>query len=103
MIRVDGKFIIYIIKYSWQRQDEWIYVGDCGQWYRTKDSKIQRTMFKKRQEPFMASGDCWQETGIHGTYDKLEAFDFKSLIEMSWPEHEFDVFELNIEQETIRL
>jgi hypothetical protein len=66
MIRNDGKYVIYILQF-WAKLNakkyEWHYAGDGAQFCGPGDF---------RDEPrvqFTACGDCWQETGVRGTYD----------------------------------
>ena len=54
MIRTEGKFSIYRIEHQWKGKSEWV-------------SSIENEQY------FPASGNCWQQTGVHGTYDLEEA------------------------------
>ena len=54
MIRTEGKFTIYRIEHQWDGKGKWA-------------SSIENEHY------FNASGDCWQQTGVHGAYDLEEA------------------------------
>jgi len=54
MIRTEGKFSIYRIEHQWKDKSKWA-------------SSIENEQY------FTASGDCWQQTGVHGTFDLEEA------------------------------
>lgn len=54
MLRTEGKFTIYKIEHQWQNKGNWA-------------SSIENEHY------FTASGDCWQRTGVHGTFDLEEA------------------------------
>jgi len=111
MIRTDGTFSIYIIKhlYMSKKSNGWSCSGDCGQWLghmmkkqptldeRHKLHDSYRPLFNK----FNACGDCWQETGISGTYSRSDAIDMCDLISLWFPEHKFKVCRVDITQKTI--
>lgn len=56
MLRTDGDYTIYVIEHL--RQNDSI-----ERWVRSIEN----------EHYFGAAGDCWQETGIHGTFDLEEA------------------------------
>jgi hypothetical protein len=60
MLRNDGKYKIYMIRH----------LAEVGAFGRDK-SEWHFSNFDHFGTPigFSASGDCWQETGIHGTFD----------------------------------
>lgn len=54
MLKTEGKFKIYRIEHKWMGRDNWV-------------TSIENEKY------FNASGICWQQTGVHGTYDIEEA------------------------------
>lgn len=50
MIRTDGKYQIYRIEQQWEGSEKW------------SDSN-------ENEIEFPASSECWQLTGVHGTFD----------------------------------
>ena len=50
MIRTDGTFTIYRLQHNWQGKGIWTYSIE-------------------NDELFNASSDCWQITGVSGTFD----------------------------------
>lgn len=54
MLRNDGDYTIYCIQHDWQNDNDWAYSME-------------------NEEYFPPSCDCWQLTGIHGTFDIEEA------------------------------
>jgi hypothetical protein len=109
MIRKDGVFTIYIIKHLYEKQEkEWSGSGDCGQWlghkmkdYPTIDSyKEFRNKYKDLFNHLNAIGDCWQETGVNGTYNREVAIEICNLISSWFPQHSFKVCKVEIKQKT---
>jgi len=66
--------------------------------------KNERTEFYNKHKPLFnhlnAIGDCWQETGISGTYDRDIAIEICSLISSWFPQHSFKVCKVEIKQKT---
>ena len=54
MIRTEGKFYIYRIEHQWKGKGNWA-------------DSIENEYY------FTASHECWQKTGIHGTFNINEA------------------------------
>ena len=102
MLRNDGKYIIYVIKHIYQdiNAGEWANTGDGGQMFPGGNKITSGEMFKKAQNPFTACGECWQQTGTHGTYNKTEALEFLSVLAEAKNEHRFGVFAIKIEQKS---
>lgn len=49
---------------------------------------------------FGASGDCWQKTGVHGTFDQDAAFEAQRFMEDKFPLISWRVVQVNIMQMT---
>lgn len=98
----DGKYKIYIIKHLYQDKGEWAGSGECSQFIpKIKGNPIlDRFAFNKLFGPFTASGDCWQKTGIHGSFVKRDAIKIMENIAEWRPEHRFKVCRLLINQVT---
>lgn len=112
MLHNDGKFEIYIIQHNYERKGIWNYSGDCGQWIAHAAEKVTKTYaekckfinnHKKLMNPLTACGSCWQQTGVHGTYNYDEAVDLAKFISKYNQDHGFRVCKLNIEQKRVPL
>jgi len=104
MLRKDGKYTIYIIqfKYIEDKDNVWHNAGDCGQFWPARMFIHDREEVRKKV-PFdkvNACGDCWQETGVSGTYDFDDALKIMSYIALINPGREFRVSEVKIKQTT---
>jgi len=103
MLRQDGEYIIFIIqhKYKDKKVEGWSNSGDCGQFFPNGPftEKEWRTKHKEI-DYFNASGDCWQDTGVHGTYDLNEAFQLLVKVIQWAPEHRFRIARIEIKQKT---
>ena len=100
MVRNDGDYTIFILQF-WAdmhgRGADWHYTGDGGHYLPSIDYR------NKTPEPrisFTACGDCWQQTGIHGTYDYDIAHDFLKLVAKTAPDRKFRIARLEIFQRT---
>ena len=99
----DGNFKIYIIKHLYKDEIErgWDGSGSCEQFY-LKD--VVRRHFDKRFKnifrPFTASGNCWQQTGIHGSFVNRDAVKILDKISEWNPQHRFKVCRLLLNQVT---
>ena len=106
MLRNDGKYKFYIIKHKYNKEGEWKHSGECRQWldrlgkddFHTRIKNIET--YDKVFDPFTACGDCWQQTGCHGSYNKMDAIKILDVVTQLNPEHDFAVFVVNVEQST---
>lgn len=60
MLSKDGNYFIYLIEHTYNNSD----------WFRSIEN----------EQYFNASNKCWQETGIHGTFDFDEALKYYDII-----------------------
>lgn len=79
MIRTEGKFSIYRIEHQWENKSEWT-------------SSIENEQY------FRSSGECWQQTGVHGTYDLEEAKQVFGKVAQSDKRRKFRLVCVTIEQ-----
>lgn len=91
MIRTDGEYKIYIVKHyhegSWGKSNlDHFFVHDTN-------GKLT-----KENKDFTANGECWQRTGISGTFNKDIAIAFKNQLEQKYTDKQFGVFEILISQ-----
>jgi len=108
MLRRDGNYRIYIIKHLWKDnpKNEWSNSGDCGQWFAKAfpANMDKRDKFYKKYKdifnPFQASGECWQMTGVHGSFVKADALIIIDKISEWNPVHRFRVCAVDIKQKT---
>ena len=107
MLRKDGEYKIYIIKFAYKKQiHKWIGAGDCGIWLvngvpptSTFDEKHKfLDKYRPLIKPFSANGICWQQTGVHGSYIKEDALKIAVKLAEWNPTIIFRVYELNISQ-----
>ena len=104
-LRTDGKYKIYIIKhlYNDDPTNEWGESGDCRQFIPKSirhDYNLDKTALIKIFNNFTACGDCWQKTGISGSFVKIDAINILDKISKWRPEHRFKVCVLFIDQIT---
>lgn len=106
MIRNDGTYKVYIIKFQFPdekgKNSEWCYAGDAMQ-FLPKD--LTRDKFKeiKDNESFKdltACGECWQQTGISGTYNRNHCLNVMMKIAEWNPGYRFRLSEVTITQKT---
>lgn len=82
MIRNDGKYEIYRLQHLWNHRTKW--VGSI-----------------ENEEFFKASGECWQQTGIHGTFDFDEAKKaFEEVVSRLEKNRKFRLVKVTISQST---
>ena len=65
MLRTDGKYEIYILEFSVKGENKWHTLSFDAAWVSPELYKTKKEIWKT----FSACGQCWQEIGIHGTYD----------------------------------
>jgi hypothetical protein len=102
MLRNDGEYTIYIIQFkSKDKFREWYNAGDCGQ-FLPKMFKDEHDKLRKKVplNSLTACGDCWQQTGVSGTYNFDDAVKVMSYIAQITPGREFRVAEVKINQKT---
>lgn len=103
MIRNDGKYTIFILQFKHLRkptedEGEWNYAGD-GEQFCKGDGDF-------REEPrcsFNALGDCWQQTGVNGTYDYDIAHQMLLMASKNSPGRKFRIARMEISQQTIEV
>jgi len=106
MIRNDGEYTIYIIqhKYKDPKDENWYNSGSCDAFIKVETRKQwDKIVYNEPFRSIHASGDCWQETGIQGTYDFDKAQQVMIQVAQWNPGREFRVAQLNIKQETTQL
>jgi hypothetical protein len=93
MIRTDGTYKIFIIEFLQESDKTWHYAGDGDHW-------LTGTLpfDKEPRKSFNACGNCWQQTGVFGTFDKKTAFDLLYIISENNKTRSFRVCELYISQ-----
>lgn len=100
MLRNDGKYEIYILEFSNDSKDFHQVSFDGGfvygkRWYADGSGKEHEP-----HQSFSASGKCWQETGIHGTYDVETAIKLYCILMQNNPKYMFRVIKKTISQES---
>lgn len=103
MIRTDGTYTIYIIEYLQESDKTWHYAGDGDRWLSGMKSlagtlPVKEKFDKEPRKSFNACGNCWQQTGVFGTFDKKTAFDLLYIISENNKTRSFRVCELYISQ-----
>ena len=80
MLHNDGDYIIYLIQHQWKGK---------GDWKVSVENRIE----------WPSSHDCWQETGIHGTYNLEEAKQaYGRAVAQLDPDRNFRLAKLTISQ-----
>jgi hypothetical protein len=85
MLRIDGYFTIYVLK---------------GRNTEKKSEKWFSPSYDSFGTPpgFCASDECWQKTGVHGTFDEAQAFAALQLFAKAYPENDWRMEEVKISQ-----
>lgn len=96
MVRNDGDFVIYVIKHR-KNNDEWTLSSmDSFDFAGAVWQNHGGWNYPRRE--FSASGDCWQQTGITGTFKRDAALAALSAVSEANPDYEFGIFEVKISQ-----
>lgn len=118
MLRTDGKYQIYLVEFlsinpcnkkqkTWHSADYFM-TSPTIPWnirmtYADKNGIKPGYYYKsKTKEPFKtfsASGQCWQETGIFGSFSRKIAENMCDILRKYFPKKKFRVSILNISQE----
>lgn len=85
-IRTDGDFFIYILQVQLASNQKWV------------DANLDHFGFPWS---FNASADCWQVTGVHGTFHKNEAIEALKWIREHWKKEKFRLVCRQIMQRTM--
>ena len=85
LLRNDGKYVIYIIQHK-QKDCRWV--------------QSSFDAFGTPDIAFSASGDCWQQTGVHGTFNLSIAEHALAMIRMKHMITQFRLAKVEITQET---
>ena len=100
MLRSDGDFTIYVIQHLSRpggnpfREITW--VNSNLDYFVTNVPSDERNAIA----PFMAVGECWQKTGIHGTFNQNEALNAVVALATNNPDYNFRVAELQLSMRT---
>jgi hypothetical protein len=117
MFKKDGKYVVFTIEVeSIHKAGEWnadygMADNSNGSAYQgaivvkglsfsgVHDGKMLGTCVKEYQE-FLASGECWQKLGIHGSFNTSSACNLAAALAESNPTRRFRVRRTIIEQNT---
>lgn len=76
---------IYTLEARYIGTEKWTGGGDGAQLHKGPTLDIHGKLIVPEANPFSASGRCWQETGIHGSYSLDEAAAWLAKIVSSQP------------------
>lgn len=66
MLRNDGRYVFYILEFK-TSDGVWRQLSFDASWF---DLSVMRDPKNKAMwDDFSSSGQCWQDTGVHGTYE----------------------------------
>jgi len=84
-MRCDGEFTIYVLE---------------ARYTTGKDKKWFRASLDSFGTPpgFSASGECWQKTGIHGTFDEAQGVDAAMVMAREHVEFDWRLMRLEVSQ-----
>ncbi len=88
MLRNDGKYEVYVIEAKGE-----------GDWFQYNMDFCALTDDQPYKD-FSASGECWQSTGVHGTFDVRHALKMFNLMTKAKPEYQFRVTKYTIWQDS---
>ncbi len=103
IMRNDGDITVFVLRHvhphtiekGWDKQ-EWSDSGACDQ-FEIRGRNL--SIFK----PLTASGNCWQQYGIFGSFDVSDVNACCFEMAKHFPEFHWAVFEVSIRQETRHL
>jgi hypothetical protein len=89
MIRQNGEYVIYIIKHSRKKSDgdDWD-ISNLDHFFVDTDEYSE----------FTASGNCWQITSVHGTFDPVTALTLRQQFADKYFDYNFIVVKVTISQ-----
>jgi len=109
MLRKDGRYTIFKIQHwaepgkmykegRWTESalDHFLNKGGWNVWEGRYRNKL-----KYPYNVFSACGDCWQETGEHGTYNSDDAIEMLKILSRLHPDTKFRVARVEISQQTV--
>jgi hypothetical protein len=103
-LRKDGKYTIYIIQFKYvdALDVSWHNAGSCDQFLPQNLTRKQwdNIVFNKPFRSLHSCGDCWQKTGIEGSFDSNDAVNAMVKISQLNPGRTFRVARLEIDQKT---
>lgn len=93
LLRTDGEFTIYLLQHKYKKKGSWT------------DSSLDffhlgQPAYEGLKRPFSASGECWQQTGVCGTYGRGEALAFCAAIAAKYTDHKFRIACVHVVQHT---
>lgn len=107
MIRIDGTFVIYKIQHLVPQaiglQEKWVgssldHFGTPHVTGETRSKGIRKDWCTKNG--FSACGDCWQTTGVTGTFELNAASEALAWMCQKWPQSQFRIVKVTISQTT---
>lgn len=93
MIRSDGRFTIFIIEFEYTNKTQWAQISFDVSW-------VAPDLYAKHENiwnDFSSSGDCWQQTGVHGTFDVEKAIKLYLLLK----DHSIEKYKFRVKKVTI--
>lgn len=107
MIRNDGDYIIYVIQFKYVRDKDkgWHNAGACDHFMKKAIDRKEweKIRFKTPFRNLGANGECWQKTGIEGTFE-LDDATYALMKIAKWnPGRHFRVAKIEISQKTTRV
>jgi hypothetical protein len=98
MLRSDGEFVVYVIKHRKDGQDWMLSSLDNFEFAGAVWQDSGGWNYPRRE--FSASADCWQKTGITGTFNRDAALAALTAISEANPDYEFGIFEVKLSQQS---
>lgn len=104
-MRKDGKYKIYIVQFLSKDGKEWSYAGSCDHWFPKgiTRKKYEQYAHKGVFSHLNAIGECWQKTGIFGSFHCIDAIRAMDKVAEWNPGRAFRVCKLEIEQKTTQI
>lgn len=97
MLRKDGTWTFYFLQHLYDRKgDEWSFTSVGAFWEDLPREHHDEA--RRLSEPFQATGKCWQQIGIHGSYDPKDALMLAAFMAKHHKKHQFRVAEANVVQ-----
>lgn len=99
MLRNDGKYEIFVIEFRSTGTCSWHRISFDVAWVPAEQYQVKKDIWHE----FSASGKCWQETGVHGTYDAetaLVLFNMLKQHSIKKDKYSFRVAKITIQQDS---
>ena len=98
MLRTDGLYGIYMIQHFDRNAGK--FVGSSFDYFGDACWKTGKHVRMAQNSCMCVCGDCWQRTGVHGTFRIASARWILRWLRLKHPTHEFRIVKVTVSQKT---